>query len=107
MLTSSVHTASKPLREESVLRELSRFSYCPRCRKPCCASCPACGEAAFLAVVYLHNVPKVNGLPEDDDECAACRLTKQPQKAFNELRVCERELDGVIAGAKSEQELID
>jgi len=105
--SSSVH--NRVVREASVLREINRFSYCASCHKPCYLSCDSCREPAFQVFVYLHNVPKVNGLPERDDECAACQLLKRPQTSFSELHMCERELDGVFdsGSAKSQKELIE
>jgi len=106
MLKSSMKpTTSCNMREDSILKEVRRVSYCPRCLKSSHLFCASCKRQAFSAVFYLHNVPKINGFEESDDECAACKLMKRPQRDFNEIHLCERELQNIFEQPITERNL--
>lgn len=59
-------------REESILQEINRFSFCPNCLLPSYLFCASCNVESLKVIIYLHNVPKINGFLEKDEECTAC-----------------------------------
>jgi hypothetical protein len=45
----------------------------------------------MLAVIYLHNVPTVNGFKEREQDCEACKLQNRPQQSLYEMHLCEKQ----------------
>lgn len=43
------------------------------------------------AVLYLHNVPTVNGYPEREQDCEGCKFSQRPQQRYDELHICEKQ----------------
>ena len=81
-LTNTAVPGKDIIMEESVLNEIKRFIYCPDCLQPISQSlsplnfCDKCEVEAMIVIFYHHNVPKINGYLESEDECSACQLLK-------------------------------
>jgi hypothetical protein len=50
----------------------------------------------LICVIYCkHIVPTINGFDDSEDECTACKMLKAPQRDYNVVYLCERELPEV------------
>lgn len=65
--------------------------------------CQCIKPQTLKVVLFLHNVPSVNGYPEREVDCVACQLLTKPQKHYDEVYLCEKELVGsLVVNASSD-----
>ncbi len=92
-------------RQPSILKAVYQMICCQKCSKyiehPIYAnnnhqiklcSCSSKKEVqdSMHVTFYMHNVPTVNGYPEREDDCIACKLLCKPTSTYGELHMCER-----------------
>ncbi len=63
--------------------------------------CRCLKKQSLKVVLYLHNVPTINGYPENDEDCRACQMSRRPQNLLSELHLCEKSLPKyqILSGA--------
>ena len=49
--------------------------------------------------VFKHSLPTWNGQPllDEEDKCAACRLSLEPSHSYDEVSLCEKDVGSYLS----------